>query len=271
MQDEITEDTLLPLLRTECLGRTIHAFGVCDSTITSARRLLAGSVEPPHGTLVVADYQRGGYGRHARAWQAPAGSALLFSVILYPDRWESGLACAATMAAAVAVVRALRDEGVGGCAIKWPNDVLSADGRKLCGILTEQTTRSGSDAEQSRVLITGIGINVNQTEADFPEAIRETAGSIRMILGREVLRAQLLARVLGEMERWLAETHAVLFNAWQRECCTVGRTVRVRLADHVVVGQALALEDDGSLVLRHASGTMETVHSADVEELRMVE
>jgi len=292
-EEEITEDTLFPLLRTTRLGRTIHAFSVCDSTSLFARRLLERREPPPHGTLVVADYQRAGYGRHARPWQAPAGTALLFSLILYPEECASVSAGRATMAAGAAVIDALRAEGPAKCAIKWPNDILAPDGRKLCGILTEQTrvvqqadehvsresparsedgdrpVATRANAPRRHALITGIGINVNQSEEDFPEPLRGSATSVRLAVGRPISRLRLLAAVLKALEHYLAQPDEALFDAWQHACTTLGRTVRVRLADRVMVGQALGLESDGSLILRHASGTLETIHSGDVEELRV--
>ena len=51
-----------------------------DSTSQRARALaLAGA---PHGTLVTAAEQTAGRGRQGRRWSAPAGRALLMSLVL---------------------------------------------------------------------------------------------------------------------------------------------------------------------------------------------
>ena len=166
----------------------------------------------------------------------------------------------ATMAAALAVVRAVRQVGAGRCSIKWPNDVLAPDGRKICGILSE---RFGA------AIVVGIGVNVNQSADDIPPELASTATSLRIMLGHTVSRLELLAAVLGELERCLAMDGAALLEAWGARCSTLGRGVRVRCAGRSLVGEALGVEAGGALVVRLASGGVETVHSGDVEELRI--
>lgn len=267
-REEITEDTLLPLLRTRRLGHALHAFRECESTNGFARRLLSAPRPPAHGTLIIADYQRSGYGRHTRAWQSPPGMALLFSLILYPDQWpQPGLAARATMAASLAVLQAASAAGAQGCSLKWPNDILCPDGRKISGILTEQVSRP----DGARPLITGIGINVNQAPEDFPAELRASATSLRVLLGHPLSRLHTLKEFLESMEALLEMPDAAIFEAWQRQCLTLGRTVRVRLHGRAFLAQALALEKDGGLILRHPSGHQEVIHSGDVEEARTVE
>ena len=174
-----------------------------------------------------------------------------------------------TMAAALAVVRALEAMGAPGCTIKWPNDVLDPLGRKVCGLLTDSVARG---AGRPPALVAGIGINVAQREEDFPPALRGRAASASLAAGRPVARAALLARFLEELETALALSDATLFRAWERRCSTLGRMVRARLAGRApLVGHVLGVEGDGSLVLRLESGIQERVRSADVEEVRVQE
>lgn len=173
-----------------------------------------------------------------------------------------------TMAASLAVVRALEAAGAAGCTIKWPNDVLDPRGRKLCGALTESVARG---AGRPPALVAGVGINVAQRASDFPPELRERASSACLVAGRPVARTALLARFLEELEAALELSDATLFRAWERRCSTLGRMVRARIAGHAIVGQALGVEGDGSLVLRLESGLQEILRSADVEEVRVQE
>jgi BirA family biotin operon repressor/biotin-[acetyl-CoA-carboxylase] ligase len=188
------------------------------------------------------------------------GQSLLFTLIL--DATNSALASPAsvTFVAAVAVVEALRNQGVPGCSIKWPNDVLSPDGRKLCGILTESPSPN--------VLISGIGINVNQSAENFPDALRNIACSARMLAGQPLSRLALLADVLEALETNLELPREAVMEKWQRFCGTLGRNVRIRVAGRETFGQAVGLDDDGSLILRRPDGRLENVRSGEVEELR---
>jgi BirA family transcriptional regulator, biotin operon repressor / biotin---[acetyl-CoA-carboxylase] ligase len=259
--EEITEDTLPPLLQTQFLGRRLYAFGQCESTLLCARQLLKGaSPAALHGALIVADYQTGGRGRNGHTWTSAKGLSLLFTLILDATHDAFASPMSVTFTAAVAVVEALRRQGIPHCNIKWPNDVLSPDGRKLCGILTESPS--------PHVLISGIGINVNQCAEDFPEELRNTVCSARMLAGQPLSRLALLADVLKELESNLELPHQAIIAKWQRLCNTLGRNVRVRVAGHDTFGQAVGLDEDGSLILRRMDGSLENVRSGEVEELR---
>ncbi len=256
----------------------MHVFGDCDSTNTVARHLLAERVAdqggPANGTLILAENQRAGRGRNGRVWVSPPGKSLLMSLILYPARWhvsaqEEAQAAPAlpgllTLAASVAVVRALQRLGAEGCTIKWPNDVLGRTGRKLCGILTE----SAAVTQGQSALIVGIGINVNQSPTDFPPELRDTATSARLEAGKSVSRLELLAALLEEFEQVLNQEELAIFQEWKHLCSTLGNLVRVQLGNGEHIGQALDAAPDGSLILRLPSGVLETIHSADVLEVR---
>jgi BirA family biotin operon repressor/biotin-[acetyl-CoA-carboxylase] ligase len=280
----LSSEKILPHLHTRILGRTIHVFGECDSTSTVARHLLAARSAdqggPANGTLILAESQRAGRGRNGRVWVSPPGKSLLMSLILYTARWHvsareetrtatggrmaPALPGLVTLAASVAVVRALQRLGAEGCTIKWPNDVQGRTGRKLCGILTE----SAAVPQGPSALIVGIGINVNQTQADFPPELRDTATSARIETGQSLSRLELLTALLEEFETVLNQEELTIFQEWKHLCSTLGNLVRVQLGNGEIIGQALDAAPDGSLILRLPSGILETIHSADVLEVR---
>ncbi len=137
----------------------------------------------PEGALVVADHQTAGRGRLGRSWEAPAGKALLFSVLLKPppERHVPELSLVAGIAVADALERIL---GLS-VQIKWPNDVMLRR-QKVAGCLAE----ARDDA-----VVLGIGVNVEQTTAELPP----NAGSIRTLTGRGCDRADLLSTVLDDL------------------------------------------------------------------------
>ena len=113
----------------------------------------------PHGTVVLARSQRAGRGRLGRQWWAQPGEAVLMSVLIRRTL-PSARVPLLTLGAAVAVA-----EAVPGLLIKWPNDLLSPDGRKVCGILAEAEFESG----HLDFAIVGIGLNVHGAP-DLPHA-----------------------------------------------------------------------------------------------------
>ena len=137
----------------------IRRFESIDSTnrylLEEARR------GAPGGVVAVADHQSAGRGRLGRRWEAPPGSNLLMSVLLRPDlpAGQRQLACGVVALAAIDAVASVTGLGVG---IKWPNDLLGPDGRKLAGVLAE-TDVVGSPAGSTlrAPIVVGIGVNVN--------------------------------------------------------------------------------------------------------------
>ena len=153
----------------------------------------------PEGVVAVADHQTAGRGRLGRTWEAPPGANLLLSVLLRPAI-EPGLRHLATAAVALAALDALPGSGVlEGIAvgIKWPNDLVTPDGRKLAGVLAEADLGAGSGAPPP--VVVGIGINVNwpARDDDLPPGLQGTAVSLRQLTGGPVDREALLDGLLA--------------------------------------------------------------------------
>jgi len=187
---DLSPGSVEPLLRGR-LGRPYRFVEKCEST----QRLVApGEAE---GTTVAADLQTHGRGRLGRRWEAPAGQALLFSVLLRPTPpmvlWPE-----LSLVAGDAVAAALRAETSVAAELSHPNDVL-VEGRKLAGILPE--------ASSGKVVL-GIGLNVDQTVEELPAETPKPPTSLRIETGREWPRAPLLAAILLELER--------RYDDWQR-------------------------------------------------------
>jgi len=159
------------------LGEPRLDVGSCEST-----QLLVDT-SLPEGALVVADHQTAGRGRLGRSWEAPAGTALLFSALLKPppERQAPEL----SLLAGIAVADALEHILGLSVQIKWPNDVMLRR-KKIAGCLAE--VRDGA-------VVLGIGVNVDQTKDELPP----NAGSIRTLTGRGWDREELLATVLDHL------------------------------------------------------------------------
>jgi BirA family transcriptional regulator, biotin operon repressor / biotin---[acetyl-CoA-carboxylase] ligase len=171
---------LVPRLRGR-FGRPFTFVERCAST----QRLLDGALE---GAVAATDEQTEGRGRLGRTWQAPAGTSLLFSIVLIPPV-PSGKLPELSLVAGEAVAEAIAIETRLHAAIKHPNDVLIA-GRKVAGILGE--------AAEGRVVL-GIGVNVSQREDQLPHDVVTAATSLSLE-GAVVDRAELLATILERLE-----------------------------------------------------------------------
>ena len=183
MSDSLAPDVLKPLLR----GRFGHVYRYAETTDSTQRMLAEDESE---GAVAVAEVQTEGRGRLGRAWEAPAGTSVLVSVLLLPAVEASrlpelSLVAGGAVAQAIAEVTGLEP------AIKFPNDILVRS-RKVAGILAESS--------EGRVVL-GIGVNVNQTLEQLPTDVKTEPTSLRLELGGPLSRARLLAAILMQLER----------------------------------------------------------------------
>ena len=180
---DLSPASVEPLLQGR-LGRPYRFVAECAST----QRLL--DADEQEGTTVATDLQTQGRGRLGRTWEAPAGRALLFSVLLRPQP-PMALWPELSLVAGDSVSTALRAQTGLPAELSHPNDVLIG-GRKVAGILPEATL--------GRVVL-GIGVNVNQAAAELPMDTPKPPTSLRVETGRDWPRAPLLAAILLELER----------------------------------------------------------------------
>jgi BirA family biotin operon repressor/biotin-[acetyl-CoA-carboxylase] ligase len=204
------------------LGRPHLHLRRVDSTNTRARELAAAGA--PHGTLVTAAEQTAGRGRQGRTWSAPAGRALLCSVIVrQPPRLLPLLT-----GVAVAEVAGLQAQ------LKWPNDVLIA-GRKVAGILVE-------GRPQEHWAVVGVGMNVAVRESDFPDELLGRAASLG--LGPEAIEPT-LRTLLAALGSWLAATPETVLAAVRDRDALQGREIHWSGGR----GRADGIDGDGRLLV----------------------
>jgi BirA family biotin operon repressor/biotin-[acetyl-CoA-carboxylase] ligase len=187
---------LLESLRSEVdiLPWRIEWHASLPSTMTRAREL--AETGAPAGTVVVADYQSEGRGTRGRAWLAPPGTCLMFTIVARP-RMPAGELEGAPLRVSESIATTLRAEFDLPCEVKPPNDVM-IDGRKLCGILCASRLMG----EQIAWLLVGVGLNTRMSLADRP---LETATSLQLEGIAVPAHCDLLRRALARLE-WLLET-----------------------------------------------------------------
>jgi BirA family biotin operon repressor/biotin-[acetyl-CoA-carboxylase] ligase len=258
------------LVRDDGLWRDVEVVERTGSTNSDLVGLVTKG-DADEGAVLVAEEQNAGRGRLDRRWTAPSRSGLFFSVVLKPtgvpvERWGwlpllTGVAVATALSSAAGVDTAL----------KWPNDLLVTVGgeeRKAGGILAE---RAGTDA-----VVVGIGVNVSLREDELPVP---GAGSLVLAGATTTDRATVLRAVLRSLEQWYERWRAAagdpavsgLQETYAAGCATLGREVRAELpGGRTIVGEAVAVDGDGRLVIATKDGGREPVGAGDVIHLRAV-
>ena len=210
----------------------------CASTMDEARTRSRDGA--PHLRTVWAETQTAGRGRQGRTWQGSVGSGLYFTVIvrnnLEPERY--GLLPLLVGAILCSSVRDLT--GVQAI-LKWPNDLLAADGRKLAGILVERDAKSSS-------FLVGIGLNVREQAFDLPD--QKSAASLEEFC-EPVDRVALLLEILAHLNHELPSLEVGperTLELWTAQHNMLGQTVRITHMDGSgFSGTALEIAKTGAL------------------------
>lgn len=188
--DPFDLDALEAALQGTRFAGKLHYFPSIGSTNTHAMQQAEAGA--PDGSVYLTDAQTEGRGRSAHTWESPAGSGLYVSILLRPQIAPADILWL-SLAAGLAVQRAVRKGTTLEADLRWPNDLLLGR-KKFCGMLTEL------NAEVTRVrhAVVGIGINVHQ--AQFPEELRGIATSLQIETGHAWPRQELLVALLQSLD-----------------------------------------------------------------------
>lgn len=230
------------------------------STNAAAVKLIAENSPPPF--MVLAERQTAGRGRRGRKWVSPFGENIYYSLALRIDggmRQLEGL----SLLIGLAVLKTLREMGVQGAGLKWPNDVLVGR-RKIAGILLELV---GDPADVCHVII-GIGINVNMR---VTEEVDQLWTSLRLEVGSMANRNELAGKLTCNIEEYLSVHQAsgfeVFRSEWEANHLWQGCAVSLLAGSQAVDGVVLGIDSQGALRLK--VGSDEKVFSGGELSLRL--
>lgn len=252
---ELIERALLAEVREEL---AIEFHDRLDST--NAHLLRRAAEGAPSGTVCLAETQSRGRGRVGRAWVSPfSGNVYLSLLWRFGQAGFSGL----SLAVGVAMVRALRAQGVAGVTLKWPNDILW-NGKKLGGVLIEV---SGQEGEQYAIVI-GIGLNLNLPDREAESIDQEWVDLVRVPGGLGVCRNHLIAAMLNQLVPILMTYEssglAPYLDEWRHCHAFDGARVFVQQGDRLQRGWVAGVTDQGLLLLDCEDGLRREFASGDV-------
>ncbi len=264
----LTKDEICSTLVTKSFGHCLYLYHVLPSTNSEALSLARAGAA--HGTVVVADAQSSGRGRHTRNWFSPPGTNIYCSIIVREidpghalSQWLSWI----PLASALAVANAVHSVAHIPVFLKWPNDLLLHE-RKVGGILCESTLQPTT----APLVVIGIGLNVNVSREAFPDDLQHIAASLSEVSLRSIDRNRLIAQLLLELERTLDDfrSHGPsrLRETYSSRCVTLGRRVRISVGpEHELVGTAESISANGALHVRPLSSAR-AAHPPPLMEVR---
>jgi len=210
--------------------RAVEYYARIDSTMTAA-------VGRAPGTVIIAEEQTAGQGRHGRSWHSEPGRGIYCSIVLEP-------APLLTLALGLATADAITRIAGAYCDLRWPNDVM-VGGKKVAGILVQLVDGAA---------IGGIGINVNHIS--FPPELAAEAISLRLHAGCEFSRMEILEALIPAVESFAElPPEDILRLFTQASSYAAGRRVIVEQPEGVIEGVTAGLDPAGYLIVRQDDGT----------------
>ncbi|WP_126456468.1 bifunctional biotin--[acetyl-CoA-carboxylase] ligase/biotin operon repressor BirA [Sulfuriflexus mobilis] len=203
-----------------------------------------------HARACLAEYQHAGRGRRGRAWLSPFAANLYLSL-----GWHFSLDAASlsglSLAAGVAVMRALEGLGIPSVQLKWPNDIVAASG-KLGGILIEMRGETGGPSQ----VVIGVGLNVRMPGAAAAH-IDQPWSDLQQCADSRVSRNALAVAVLSELIRVCQTCEqggiTVYLEDWQDYDVHAGKQVDLLLPDERrITGISRGIDSQGALLLELA-------------------
>ncbi|MBE6656058.1 MAG: biotin--[acetyl-CoA-carboxylase] ligase [Ruminococcaceae bacterium] len=223
----------------------------------------------PEGVLMIARAQTHGYGRLDRAFFSPPDTGLYMSLLLRPS-FPTEKAHLLTHAAALAVMRAVREVSERDARIKWVNDVY-VDGKKAAGILVESAL--AKDGTLSYAVL-GIGVNLFTPTVGFPPHLSHVTALFPSERGGEytALRDALVRGILFHFSALYDAFPATDFlGEYKENMLLLGKEVLVydALTDREKKGvgkaaTAIDVTDDGALLVAYGDGRREALSAGEV-------
>ncbi len=208
----------------------------------------------PHGTIVTAGRQTAGRGRFNRKWESQEGG-LYFSVLIKPrqtDFWPNF-----TQLMGLSLCRAI-ERLYPHTYLKWPNDVL-ADGKKLCGILSEGVLSGG----KLEGMIIGTGVNVGQKT--LPD-VGQPAASLYMLgvqADKNLLLQDIMQYFWQDYPAVEAQGFAVICEPYKKRFPFIGKEIAVKNGEKPLFGTVRDVSGRGTLLLATAGG-LEEIYIGDL-------
>ena len=257
--DILSVQGMLPFLKNKDFADKIIIYDSLQSTNKTAKEMAISGAA--HGMVIVANSQVSGRGRYDRQFHSPPGGVYM-SIILHPEQLSFEVPALITALAAVAVCEAVETLTEKTLCIKWVND-LYLNEKKVCGILTEAVT----DFESGNIqwIVVGIGVNFNTKEDDFPDDLRNVAGSILSNKNRSVTRNQFIAQIINEVLFYSVCDHEKILRKYKKRLMTLGKKIIVVSTREKYEVTAVDIDDIGRLIVKTENNEIRALSAGEIK------
>ena len=248
----IQGDLILPELIQEKTNLIVHYKPETKSTQTDAKEgIEAGN---KGNTLYLSTCQTAGRGRFQRPYYSPSQGGIYMSLHIQPNLPYEKLP-SYTLLVAAAVYKAIKNLTMIEVDIKWVNDIYCKN-KKIAGILTEAMT----SVETGLVTDVIIGLGINFAIEDFPEDLKEKAGSLFMPPA-PITRNELISEIWRCFYQTAPEE---LLYLYKEHSLVLGREVSFIQDQTKKKGVAKDISDKGQLLIQLDDQTEIWLNSGEI-------
>lgn len=225
-------------------SKKIKYFEKITSTNTVLKEMAANGEE--ENTILISDYQTKGRGRLGKTFFSPRGCGIYLSYLIKPEIAPKD-AVFITVAAAVAMVRAIDNVFSVKTKIKWVNDIYY-ENKKLCGILTEGSIK---DENTLSYAVLGLGINIKNPESGYPEDFAYKTTNLEEIAGdiSDEKKWQLIGEFITTFDKVFSDKNKSYVKEYKEASCLTGCKIEILSGEHKGFAKALDIDDNARLVV----------------------
>jgi BirA family biotin operon repressor/biotin-[acetyl-CoA-carboxylase] ligase len=234
----------------------------CDSTNNYVKTNYE-NLQDKLPVLVTSSLQTAGRGREKRNWVSPKGKGL-YSSFGFNLKNNQNLNLL-PLIAGISVIETLKKISGIELGLKWPNDILYKN-KKIAGILIENII-TASDI----FCITGIGINLNHTVADFPGELKDKAFSLKMITGFNTSAEQINPVLAALLFQWLEKLSTgaieeIIQTANRYSAFLKDKNISFHrpAGNKIITGIFKGINHDGGLILENKQGSAAIYYSGEI-------
>ena len=232
-------------LNTKILGNQIFYHSKTNSTNSDIWKLF--EKENKEGLIVVANEQYDGRGRGSKQWHSKKNHSIICSFLI-KQKFSTKKIGLHSILIPVGIIKGIKKNIDENLSIKWPNDIIF-ENKKLGGILIETKTFNNSI-----YLNVGIGINVNEKITDFPEEIKQSATSLKIISKQDIQREILLANILNAIDKLLNSQNEIdILKYWMQSCNHINKEIKIEYKNNIVTAKFKKINQKGQAIINYNS------------------
>ena len=243
----------LELLNKKCIERmlpqsartAVSQIAVLFETDSTNQQLLNKMMTGDfHACIVITEFQSAGRGRRGRSWLSPLGGGISLSLGWHIESQPETMA-ALSLAAGVAIVKALKKHGIASVSLKWPNDIM-IDNKKLGGILLEARSEMAGPCD----IVLGIGINYSlpvEKRRIIDQAVTDLCQNHLGPLSRNEIIASIIAESISMLKEFSRNGFESFIDQWREYDYFSGKKASILLPDRTYTGEVIGVNSHGML------------------------